>query len=388
VIEGGRSPVGRGVAQRAVGREATGHVRRVSGAGKVGLVASIAVGRQCQVIVIHVALRARHGDVCAGQRERRGVVIERGTCPVGGAVAHGTRSGQTRGRVRRIVGSVVIGLMAGIAVSRNGGVVVVDVARGASDRSMGARQRKHRSMIKGRGRPRRGGVAQSAIGRETRSYVIRIGSPGEILGVARIAIGRKGGVVIVDVACSAGHRDVRAGQRERRGVVIERGSRPVGGAVANRARRGQTAGRMGRGIGAVVILCVAGVTVGGQAAGVIAIDVARGAGHSGVRAGQRERRRVVIEGRRSPVGGRMADRAIGWEASCNVRRIGGASEVLLVAAIAGRRQGRVVVIDVARSAGHRGVRTGEREGSLAVVEHGAIPVRGGVANLTIGREAD
>ena len=65
-----------------------------------------------------------------------------------------------------------------------------------------------------------------------------------------------------------------------------------------------------------------------------------------MRAGEREGR-VVIEGGRCPVGRRVAQCAIGWEAGGDVGRVGGAGEVLLVAAVATGGQRGVVVIDVA-----------------------------------------
>ena len=90
-------------------------------------------------------------------------------------------------------------------------------------------------MIKGRGCPRRGAVAQSAIGRESRADVIRIGGAGEILGVARIAIGRNGREVVIHVARGTGHGNVRAGQREDGLVMVEDCAAPVRGGVTNLA---------------------------------------------------------------------------------------------------------------------------------------------------------
>lgn len=81
VVEGGRCPVARGVAQGAVGRESSRDMGRVGCACEVCLVTSIAGGRQRRVVVVGVALCAGHGGVCARQRESGVVVIERRICP-------------------------------------------------------------------------------------------------------------------------------------------------------------------------------------------------------------------------------------------------------------------------------------------------------------------
>ena len=49
----------------------------IVGPGVVGLVASIAIGRQSRVVVVDVTLCAGNADVRAGQRECRLGVIER-----------------------------------------------------------------------------------------------------------------------------------------------------------------------------------------------------------------------------------------------------------------------------------------------------------------------
>ena len=99
---------------RAVLREIGGFVRRVVGAVVVGLVAVPAGAAGQAVVVVHVALRALQAGVGAGQREPGGGVVEGGAGPVGDrAPWHSVQScGNPDGLVRRIVGAVVVRLVA------------------------------------------------------------------------------------------------------------------------------------------------------------------------------------------------------------------------------------------------------------------------------------
>ena len=65
---------------------------------------------------------------------------------------------------------------------------------------------------------------------------------------------------------------------------------------------------------------VATVAIGGQRAAVVVIHMAQRAGHGGVRAGQRERGRAVIECRSRPICSRVADRTVRRETRRNVIR--------------------------------------------------------------------
>ena len=83
----------------------------------------------------------------------------------------------------------------------------------------------------------------------------------------------------------------------------------------------------------------------------------------------------------------MADGAIGREARCGVRRIGGPIPVSLMAAVACCRQRRVVVVGVALRASHGSVGAGEREGRVVVIKGRRCPRRGVVARGAGGWEA-
>jgi hypothetical protein len=76
VVECRRGP-GRGVmASLARGWEARGDVIGICGPGEVRLVAAVARGGQCRVVVVRMALRTRNGDVRTRKRKRRFVVVE------------------------------------------------------------------------------------------------------------------------------------------------------------------------------------------------------------------------------------------------------------------------------------------------------------------------
>ena len=119
VVERGSGPAGRGVARIASGREASRCVVRIVGPVVVRLVTAIAGRGQRRVVVVHVALRAGHvRRMISRQRECRGVVIERGACPIRGrpgSVASVASCGEAHGRVRRVIRAVVVRLVAGNA---------------------------------------------------------------------------------------------------------------------------------------------------------------------------------------------------------------------------------------------------------------------------------
>ena len=91
--------------------------------------------------------------------------------------------------------------------------------------------------------------------------------------------------------------------------------------------------------------------------------------HGHVEASERERRVVVIERRCRPVSRAVALRAICRETGGDVVGIRGASEVLLMAAVASRRQtAGVVIVGVAKGASHRGMGASQWERRVVVIE--------------------
>ena len=139
---------------------------RIRSPREVLLMAAVAGRGQRCVVVVRVASCARHRGVEPGQREGRGVVIEGGARPIGRGMACGARGGEARRDVTGVIGAVVIGLVAGVAISCQCCVVVVGVASCARDRSVETSQREHGGVIERRRSPVAGGVAERAIGGE------------------------------------------------------------------------------------------------------------------------------------------------------------------------------------------------------------------------------
>lgn len=81
-------------------------------------------------------------------------------------------------------------------------------------------------VVERRSSPYDGCVAGRTGGGESRRNVVRIGRACELRLVAGVAVSRRTGKHIVDVAAGAGNAYVRTGQWEGCVVVVEYGSRP------------------------------------------------------------------------------------------------------------------------------------------------------------------
>ncbi len=117
---------------------------------EVRLVARVAVGRRPDILVIHMALRARHADVHPGERVIGvRVVIELGVEPARRGVTDAAVMRQPDLRVRRILGPVEVCLVAPEARRRRALELVVEVAGLALQCSVHTGKRKpgHRKMI-------------------------------------------------------------------------------------------------------------------------------------------------------------------------------------------------------------------------------------------------
>ena len=137
--------------------------------------------------------------------------------------------------------------------------------------------------------------------------------------------------------------------------------------------------------GALIILLVAGVAGGGRSR-VLAVDVATGAGDGGMRAGQGETRRVVIETGRNPRCRVVAHLALLRKpGGCMVRIVG----VLEILEVTGHAQGTEISELPAHMAGlalQGGMRAGERKTAQSVIEGGVSPGNRAVTDGAIRRE--
>ena len=219
-------------------------------------------------------------------------------------------------------------------------VVSVHVALCALNAGMRAAQRESSAgVIKLRAGPGRGGMALLTGLGESGLHVVRIGSGLEILLVATDtgAVCGRQGVVVVHVALRALHRRVRSRERESSGGVIKGRVIPRGRRVTLLTGLRESGLHVVRISRAVEILDVARSAVG-RGIHELAIDMALGAGHVGVRSRQRKLREgSVIEGCRIPCARVVAGLAGRREPRLRVRRIVGLVEVRHVAADARRR---------------------------------------------------
>lgn len=178
-------------------------------------------------------------------------------------------------------------------------------------------------VVEGRSGPRAGGVAGLTGGREPGRRVIRI-CRGLIVGLmAREAVGRNRGVVIVDVATGTGDRRMFPGQGKCGVAVVERRRDPGRGVVAHFALLREPRLNVVRVGGSLEVVAMAGGARGAVQA-VVAIDMA-------LRTLQRN-----VRPRQGKPGGRVIEGGI---------RPGSSG----VAGVAGLRESRLGVIGVRRA---------------------------------------
>ena len=158
-------------------------------------------------------------------------------------MAQGAVLRESGGFVRRVVGSVVVALVAVPASRARQAVVGVQVARRALLGGVEAQQLEPGSGVVESGTgPVRRGVAGSAGLREAGCRVVGAGGLLEIGQMTSHAFGRGPREYSIHVTLSARHGGMRSGQRESAQTVIERGALPAGGGVTTLATGGELAG--------------------------------------------------------------------------------------------------------------------------------------------------
>ena len=214
VVESSAVPIRRGVTPGTILREVGRLVRRIVGVVEIGLVTAPAGAARQAVVIAHVALRALHAGMSAGQGEPGRRVVEGGAGPVGGrgSVAKRAVLREARRLVRRVVGSVVVGLMTAPAGRAIQGVVIIGVARGALLGGVESYQREPGGCVVESGAgPIDHGVAAGTILREARLLVRRVVGVVVVRLVAAPARRAGQAEVVVRVALGALHVGMRAG---------------------------------------------------------------------------------------------------------------------------------------------------------------------------------
>ena len=373
--------VGDPVARLARGREPGSGMNGLARGLVVGLVAGEAVGSGAGVDVVGVAGGAVGSDVSSAQRPGRVLVAASVPRGVGGGVAR-LAVGREPGRRVAGIGRRVEGrLMAADALAGGALEDSAGVAGGARLLGVDTLQRIRSGVVEHRLRPGRvrPAVARLARGREAGGRVI---GPRRSLVVGQMArdAGRAhAGVDVVGVASSAARGDVGALQRPDGVPVATGGPRRIGGLVARLAVRRETCG----GVGGVVRGVIGRLVAAGALAGGAPEDAAGVAGRACLGGMDADEVEVggVLERASGPAGVArgVAQGAVGWEASTNVRRHGRRLEVAAVARDAlGRSGAEEDAAGVARLAVERAVGDVERVPGFGRVIPGHIRPRAGV----------
>jgi hypothetical protein len=222
MIESRRLPGARRVAARAGLRKIRRDVIRIRRALKIALMAGEAVRRRAGEAIVHVTQIACYGEMRAGERKLRAVVIEVRRQPGVNRMARQAIVRKIAGNVVRIRRSLKIRLVTGETIFRCAGKAIIDVALAASHRNVRALQWKSRRVvIERRWLPHAGGVAARASMRKICRRMIGIRRALKIGLMARETIRRCAGELIVRVALRTHHREMRAGERKLRAVVVE-----------------------------------------------------------------------------------------------------------------------------------------------------------------------
>lgn len=218
-------PVGGRMTGVALGGKIRQRMIGIGGVLEIGEMTAPAGRGRTRELIVGVAGGTLQGDVCAGQRKRRGVVIKRRALPAHKAMAKQAIVRKTRGDVVGTLGGVEVVDMAAIAIHRRSGVAAAHVALRALERGVRTYQREVREgrMIEFCALPAVEAMAARAVCRQIGSQVRR---RRRLLIVGQVAAHALGTQPVENahrrlaMAGVARNRRVRAKQREPIEVVL------------------------------------------------------------------------------------------------------------------------------------------------------------------------
>ena len=277
--------------------------------------------------------------------------------------------------------------VARIAVGRCSRVLPINVAGRTCYRRMRPGQRESRlAVIEARRLPGGRRMASLASRWKCALNVVRIGGPGVVVLVTRVAVARRARVFAIYVTRCACHGGMCSAQWERGFAVIKIGRRPRSSGVAGLASRRESTLWVIRIRSLVVVVNVARVTVGWGPC-VLVVYVTGGTSNTGVSACQWELRQcVVIEFRVAPGHCAVTRLASGCEPGLRMWRIIRSAVVLLMAAVTIGRRPLVLSACVAGGALKSCVRAGQGKSVLRVIHPGPLPAVHVMAVLAIRGE--
>jgi hypothetical protein len=324
MIEGRPGPIRRGMAQGTVSRKPRARVIRVRRGPIFGQVARIAACTQARIDTTGMTLQAGSSRVTAGQREcGLGGVVKRSRGPAYGGVTQGTGLRESGGYVIRILRRLVVLQVAGLASRTQSGILIVHMARGASNAYVFTCQREPRAgvVIECCRSPGSRGVAGLAVLRKTCCGVVRIRRLLVIRQVAARARRTQTCIYAARMALRARRRRVAAGQWKSGGGVVIKYRRSPGSRRMARLTGLREAGRRMVRIGALLIVRQVATGASRVQPRIDAARMALCARRRRVAARQREFRIAVIKRRWCPARRRVAQSTILWETRRDVVRI-------------------------------------------------------------------
>jgi len=325
----------------------------------IGLVTRKTFRGRIVILPIHVALSATRGNVRSGQREIRRGMVETCRLPRHRRVTGGAFVTVISCHVVRILGALIIRLMACVTLLRSARVLAIRVTRGAVYIDVGPGQRERRQIvIKLRRCPSGGRVTLLARMRQLQLDVIWVIRAIIVCLMAGPTVLRRAVELPIYVALRATDIDVSPGKREIGQVVIEGSGLPRRRRVALCAIMIVVSSDVIWIGDALVIALVTRPAVRRQVL-ILSVHVAGQAVHIHMGASERESRIVMVEGRRSPAVCRVTLQAFVWKLILRMIRFVRILIIGLMTRPTVCRRAGVLAIDMALGAPQTYMRSGQ-----------------------------